>query len=62
MKLTLHKIGDDMKLVRFGSPGKKKLGIVDQEGKIRDLSSVVDDLWCRGAHFILQSFHDSGDR
>ena len=53
MKLTLHRIGDDMKLVRFGSPGKKKLGIVDQEGKIRDLPSVVDDPWCRGAHFIL---------
>ena len=33
-----------MKLVRFGSPGQEKPGIVDQEGKIRDLSSVVDDI------------------
>ena len=44
MKLTLHKIGDDMKLVRFGSPGQEKPGIVDQEGKVRNLSSVVDDI------------------
>ena len=33
-----------MKLLRFGSPGQEKPGIVDQEGKIRDLSSVVDDI------------------
>ena len=33
-----------MKLVRFGSPGQEKPGIVDQEGKIRDLSSIVDDI------------------
>ena len=33
-----------MKLVRFGSLGQEKPGIVDQEGKIRDLSSVVDDI------------------
>ena len=44
MKLTLHKIGYDMKLVRFGSPGQEKPGIVDQEGKISGLSSVVDDI------------------
>ena len=44
MKLTLHKIGYDMKLVRFGSPGQEKPGIVDQEWKISGLSSVVDDI------------------
>jgi 2-keto-4-pentenoate hydratase/2-oxohepta-3-ene-1,7-dioic acid hydratase in catechol pathway len=33
-----------MKLVRFGSPGQEKPGIVDQEGKVRNLSSVVDDI------------------
>jgi 2-keto-4-pentenoate hydratase/2-oxohepta-3-ene-1,7-dioic acid hydratase in catechol pathway len=33
-----------MKLVRFGQPGREKPGIVDSEGNIRDLSSVVPDL------------------
>ena len=41
-----------MKLVRFGSPGQEKPGIVDQEGKIRDLSSVVDDI---SGHSLLDS-------
>ncbi|MET0372652.1 MAG: fumarylacetoacetate hydrolase family protein [Rhizorhabdus sp.] len=33
-----------MKLVRFGSPGAEKPGIVDDAGGIRDLSAVVPDL------------------
>ena len=41
-----------MKLVRFGSPGQEKPGILDQEGKIRDLSSVVDDI---SGHALLDS-------
>lgn len=33
-----------MKLVRFGEPGAEKPGMVDAEGKVRDLSGVVDDI------------------
>jgi 2-keto-4-pentenoate hydratase/2-oxohepta-3-ene-1,7-dioic acid hydratase in catechol pathway len=33
-----------MKLVRYGAPGREKPGIVDAEGKIRDLSRVVKDI------------------
>jgi 2-keto-4-pentenoate hydratase/2-oxohepta-3-ene-1,7-dioic acid hydratase in catechol pathway len=33
-----------MKLVRFGSSGKEKPGLVDAEGKLRDLSGVIADL------------------
>jgi 2-keto-4-pentenoate hydratase/2-oxohepta-3-ene-1,7-dioic acid hydratase in catechol pathway len=33
-----------MKLVRFGQPGREKPGIVDADGRIRDLSGVVDDI------------------
>jgi len=33
-----------MKLVRYGNPGKEKPGLIDEEGKLRDLSSVVPDI------------------
>ena len=33
-----------MKLVRFGAPGREKPGIVDKDGKIRDLSKIVPDI------------------
>ena len=33
-----------MKLVRYGNPGKEKPGLVDSEGKLRDLSAVVADI------------------
>ncbi len=33
-----------MKLVRYGQPGKEKPGLVDSQGKIRDLSEVVPDI------------------
>jgi 2,4-diketo-3-deoxy-L-fuconate hydrolase len=33
-----------MKLVRYGRPGKEKPGLIDEEGKLRDLSGVVEDI------------------
>src|SRR5262249_34929009 len=33
-----------MKLLRFGPPGREKPGILDADGRIRDLSKVVPDL------------------
>jgi 2-keto-4-pentenoate hydratase/2-oxohepta-3-ene-1,7-dioic acid hydratase in catechol pathway len=33
-----------MKLLRFGPPGREKPGILDAEGRIRDLSDVVPDI------------------
>ncbi|MBT9505256.1 fumarylacetoacetate hydrolase family protein [Rhodoferax sp.] len=33
-----------MKLVRYGNPGKEKPGLVDADGKLRDLSAVIADL------------------
>jgi 2-keto-4-pentenoate hydratase/2-oxohepta-3-ene-1,7-dioic acid hydratase in catechol pathway len=33
-----------MKLVRYGAPGKEKPGIIDADGKVRDLSKVVKDI------------------
>jgi 2,4-diketo-3-deoxy-L-fuconate hydrolase len=33
-----------MKLVRFGSPGKEKPGLIDALGRLRDLSAVITDI------------------
>jgi 2-keto-4-pentenoate hydratase/2-oxohepta-3-ene-1,7-dioic acid hydratase in catechol pathway len=33
-----------MKLVRYGRPGAEKPGVIDGEGRIRDLSRVIDDI------------------
>ncbi|MDB5946402.1 MAG: 2-keto-4-pentenoate hydratase/2-oxohepta-3-ene,7-dioic acid hydratase-like protein [Ramlibacter sp.] len=33
-----------MKLVRYGNPGKEKPGLIDSEGRLRDLSGVLPDL------------------
>ena len=33
-----------MKLVRYGKPGKEKPGLIDAQGKLRDLSAVIPDL------------------
>ena len=33
-----------MKLVRYGAPGQEKPGLLDAEGRLRDLSGVIDDL------------------
>ena len=34
----------NMKLVRYGRPGKEKPGLLDEEGRLRDLSGVVADI------------------
>ena len=33
-----------MKLLRYGAAGKEKPGMLDKDGRIRDLSAVVDDI------------------
>ena len=33
-----------MKLVRYGRPGKEKPGLIDEQGKLRDLSAIVADI------------------
>jgi 2,4-diketo-3-deoxy-L-fuconate hydrolase len=33
-----------MRLVRYGRPGKEKPGLFDAEGRVRDLSGVIDDI------------------
>jgi 2-keto-4-pentenoate hydratase/2-oxohepta-3-ene-1,7-dioic acid hydratase in catechol pathway len=33
-----------MKLVRYGRPGQEKPGLIDQDGKLRDLSDIIDDI------------------
>ena len=33
-----------MKLVRYGNPGKEKPGLIDADGKLRDLSAIVKDI------------------
>ncbi len=33
-----------MKLVRYGAPGREKPGMIDAEGRIRDLSKIVPDI------------------
>src|SRR5262249_3644111 len=33
-----------MKLVRYGNPGAEKPGLVDDQGRLRDLSNVIADL------------------
>src|SRR5262249_25930679 len=33
-----------MKLVRYGAPGREKPGMIDAEGRIRDLSKIIPDI------------------
>ena len=33
-----------MRLVRYGRPGKEKPGLFDDEGRLRDLSGIVEDI------------------
>src|ERR1700734_2633097 len=33
-----------MKLVRFGAPGREKPGMLDTQGRVRDLSKIVPDI------------------
>jgi 2-keto-4-pentenoate hydratase/2-oxohepta-3-ene-1,7-dioic acid hydratase in catechol pathway len=43
--LVNHPQGEErMKLLRFGPAGKEKPGLLDAEGKIRDLSQVIADI------------------
>ena len=33
-----------MKLLRYGNAGSEKPGIIDNDGNIRDLSNIIDDI------------------
>ncbi|HKE95097.1 MAG TPA: fumarylacetoacetate hydrolase family protein [Povalibacter sp.] len=33
-----------MKLLRYGSPGRERPGLLDRDGRIRELTSVIDDV------------------
>ncbi len=33
-----------MKLLRFGPPGQEKPGVLDEQGHVRDLTGIVDDI------------------
>src|SRR5678816_251938 len=37
-------IRDNMKLVRYGPAGKEKPGLIDADGKLRDLSRKIRDI------------------
>jgi 2-keto-4-pentenoate hydratase/2-oxohepta-3-ene-1,7-dioic acid hydratase in catechol pathway len=37
-------MGRQMKLVRYGAKGKEKPGLLDKEGRLRDLSAVIPDI------------------
>lgn len=39
-----HPLRKNMKLVRYGRPGKEKPGLIDAEGALRDLSGIIADL------------------
>src|SRR5213595_984104 len=43
-QLASNPQGESMKLVRFGPSGREKPGIIDDKGRIRDLSKVVPDI------------------
>jgi 2,4-diketo-3-deoxy-L-fuconate hydrolase len=36
--------GEQMKLLRYGAPGKEKPGVLDADGEIRDLSGMIFDV------------------
>ncbi len=33
-----------MKLVRYGNPGREKPGLIDSEGRLRDLSVAIETI------------------
>jgi hypothetical protein len=33
-----------MKLLRYGEPGRERPGLIDGTGRLRDLSSIVEDI------------------
>ena len=42
--MSLNLNGEYMKLVRYGSVGKEKPGLIDGAGNLRDLSKIIPDL------------------
>ena len=42
--LEQPKKDNSMKLVRYGKPGKEKPGLIDADGQLRDLSTVLKDI------------------
>lgn len=42
--MAAHPLRKNMKLVRYGRPGKEKPGLIDAEGALRDLSGIIADL------------------
>jgi 2,4-diketo-3-deoxy-L-fuconate hydrolase len=42
--ISKHPRNLPMKLLRYGLPGVEKPGLLDDEGRVRDLSAVIDDL------------------
>ena len=36
-----------MKLVRFGTPGQERPGLIDEQGQLRDLANIVQDIHAR---------------
>jgi 2-keto-4-pentenoate hydratase/2-oxohepta-3-ene-1,7-dioic acid hydratase in catechol pathway len=44
LRFELQQEGLPMKLLRYGPPGQEKPGLLDRDGKIRDLSGVVGDV------------------
>src|SRR5439155_16398151 len=43
-RLSDRRGNDDMKLCRYGRAGYEKPGLVDADGRVRDLSKIVDDI------------------
>jgi 2,4-diketo-3-deoxy-L-fuconate hydrolase len=33
-----------VKLLRYGNPGQEKPGVLDKQGRVRDLSDLIDDV------------------
>jgi 2-keto-4-pentenoate hydratase/2-oxohepta-3-ene-1,7-dioic acid hydratase in catechol pathway len=51
----LEKIGEEMKLLRYGSPGQEKPAILAADNKIYDLSGIIPDL--AGNFLLPESIH-----
>jgi 2-keto-4-pentenoate hydratase/2-oxohepta-3-ene-1,7-dioic acid hydratase in catechol pathway len=51
----LEKIGEEMKLLRYGSPGQEKPAILAADNKIHDLSAIIPDL--AGNFLLPESIH-----
>ena len=49
-----------MKLVRYGQKGMEKPGLIDSEGKIRDVSAIVPDAAHRAVLVELEAAEGAG--